>query len=242
MQVGSRVTAALAVLAMSACSSGPAGSGGSSGANSSSSSGSGSSSGAGSTVSSGSSGGATSSPTGTSSASSSSAVASSSSGGTTGASSGGLTDAQVCDAACTQVTTTCGIDDTLAACESACARSTPAINCLRSSASDCNSIALCHYYLSAAVFCPGGSAQPTGAATCKATAACTGACSGQAGTCYCACWAAMSASVAWQDWAIDACAVANCTPECFTAGDTALGCDSCVAASCATQVAACNRS
>jgi len=112
---------------------------------------------------------------------------------------------------------------------------------VKSSANECNALALCPFKQGGSFFCGGeAGGTPSGSGTCKAAADCEGACTagGMPISCSCKCWVGVSPAKALNLLINNECANARCKTECGPGG-TGMACLACHAAKCASEAAQC---
>jgi hypothetical protein len=154
--------------------------------------------------------------------------------------SAGMSDKDYCDRACTTLIG-CGVQYD-AGCSAGCVQSVAFLACAKSSANECNALALCAFRQASAGLCGGGTAGvPSGTGTCGKAAECEYLCGSQnAGpACSCACWAALAPAKAINLLINNQCAVATCAVPCGPGGNGP-ACNACfTSGACGAQNAQC---
>jgi hypothetical protein len=153
---------------------------------------------------------------------------------------GQITDKDYCDRACATLVG-CGVQYD-ATCSSGCLQASIFLACAKTSANDCNALALCTFRQASAAACGGATAGvPTGTGGCGKAADCEYLCGTQnAGiACSCACWAALSPGKAINLLINNQCAAALCSVQCGPGGNGP-ACNACATSGvCAAQNAQC---
>ena len=155
---------------------------------------------------------------------------------------GGMTDQQYCDAACTTLISTCGVEFG-SGCSSGCLASTVFLDCIKkASLSDCNALSLCSFEQYSHDICGGVGGVPMGSTDCADTANCEGTCNvAQPGiaSCPCNCIAGLLPIKAAALLVNNQCALSKCSTDCGPTGSGS-ACNTCAANMCVTEHAQCN--
>jgi tRNA A-37 threonylcarbamoyl transferase component Bud32 len=154
-----------------------------------------------------------------------------------GVTSATTTPAQVCQAACAQMSS-CGVL-TDPGCPSTCEQRDDFRTCAVAAGSDCERMAQCGFRLTATNLCPSGGGIPAGSNSCNTVAGCENDCllMGAPSSCICNCMSSLSPDRARELLADNVCALVRC-PACNANGEGA-ACVQCVSQECGPQVADC---